>query len=398
MLADPQSTMTRPAASRRMLEIQPPVIPIVGELIRARPGTISLAQGVVYYPPPPGALTRIPEFLERDDGRRYGPVQGMPALIGAIRHKLRRENGIDVDVAGQRIVVTAGGNMAFLNALLAITDPGDEVILPLPYYFNHEMAVRMVDCRPVFVSTDIEYQIDVDRLRAAVTPRTRAIVTVSPNNPSGAVYPRATLSAVNALCRDSDIYHISDEAYENFVHAGDGHFSPAGTVGSGAHTISLFSLSKSHALAGWRVGYMTVPAHLYESILKVQDTNLICANLLAQDVATACIERESAYRDEKIAVLNGVRREVLNILAEIGPGCTCSAATGAFYVLLRLDSPMTPMAVVRRLIEDDAVAVLPGDAFGLEGCHLRVSYGALDPQTVIVGMERLVRGLRKILA
>src|SRR6185503_14740720 len=119
------------------------------------------------------------------------------------------DNGLKVGAAeGNRVMVTAGGNLAFMNAVLAIGDPGDEFILPTPYYFNHEMAVTMASCRPVLVPTDSSYQLDVDALRAAITPRTRAIVTVSPNNPTGAVYPPAVLRAVNELCAERGIYHI----------------------------------------------------------------------------------------------------------------------------------------------------------------------------------------------
>ena len=131
-------------------------------------------------------------------------------------------------------MVTAGGNQAFLNVVLGILDPGDEVILPVPYYFNHEMAITMANARPVLAPTDSDYQLDLGALRSAITPRTRAIVTVSPNNPSGAVYPEGALRAVNALCAEHGIYHISDEAYEYFTFDDARHFSPASISGHGA--------------------------------------------------------------------------------------------------------------------------------------------------------------------
>ena len=127
---------------------------------------------------------------------------------------------------GSRVVVTAGGNLAFMNAVLAIADPGDEFIFPVPFYFNHEMAVDIANCRAVPVKTTREYQLDLDAIANAITPRTRAVVTVSPNNPTGAVYPEAALRAVNALCRDRGIFHIHDEAYEYFTYEGTPHFSP----------------------------------------------------------------------------------------------------------------------------------------------------------------------------
>ena len=175
-------------------------------------------------------------------------------------------------------MVTAGGNQAFLNVALGILDPGDEVILPVPYYFNHEMAITMVNARPVLVPTDSNYQLDLGALRAAITPRTRAIVTVSPDNPSGAVYPETTLRAVNALCAGHGIlsYYSSDEAYEYFTFDDARHFSPASIPGASAHTISLFSMSKAYVFASWRVGWMVFPTELEPAMQKIQDTVIIC--------------------------------------------------------------------------------------------------------------------------
>ena len=139
--------------------------------------------------------------------------------------------------------MTAGGNQAFMNAVLAITDPDDEIVLPAPYYFNHEMAVVMAGAQAVAVPTTSSYQLDVRAIEGAITPRTRAVVTVSPNNPTGAVYPEAALRAVNALCRDRGIFHIHDEAYEYFTYGDVGHFSPASVARGGRpHHLALLAL------------------------------------------------------------------------------------------------------------------------------------------------------------
>src|SRR5579872_5638218 len=199
--------------SRRMQEVQTPIIPIVGDLVRNTPGTISLGQGVVSYGPPREAIEALQGAADEPETHRYGAVEGTSALRAALAEKLRAENRIPVD-GSSRVVVTAGGNMAFINAVLAVGDVGDEIILQTPYYFNHEMAVGMAGCRAVLVGTDDEYQLRVDRIEAAITPRTRAIVTVSPNNPTGAVYPEEALREVNELCRGRGVYHIHDEAYE----------------------------------------------------------------------------------------------------------------------------------------------------------------------------------------
>jgi aspartate/methionine/tyrosine aminotransferase len=239
--------------SLRMHWVQTPIIPVVGELIRKNPGTISLGQGVAYYGPPPEVRDYIGRFFCDDENHKYKLVQGIPELLDVIAQKLRVENGITVG-DGRRIVVTAGANMGFVNAVLAITDPGDEIILQLPYYFNHEMAIAIADCKAVCVATDDNYQLRPEKIEAAITERTRAVVTISPNNPTGAVYSERDLREVNEICGRRGIYHISDEAYEYFTYDGAKHFSSGSLDGSVEHTISLFSLSKAYGFASWRIG------------------------------------------------------------------------------------------------------------------------------------------------
>src|SRR4029453_19040991 len=169
--------------SLRMDAVQNPIIPIVGRWIRESPGTISLGQGMVAYGPPPEALRALEGFSSTADHHRYGSVEGEPALVEAIEHKLVAENGITVR-PHSRVVVTAGANMGFFNAVLAVADPGDQIVLPAPYYLNPEMAIGRAGCRAVTVATRAGYQLDPSAIAAAITPRTRAVVTVSPNNPT----------------------------------------------------------------------------------------------------------------------------------------------------------------------------------------------------------------------
>lgn len=378
---------------RRITDIQPPVIPILGEWIRANPGTISLGQGITSYGPPPQALEVLHAFGARLADHRYGPVEGQPDLLEELRDKLTRENGLDL--TGRRVVVTSGGNMAFMNAVLAITDPGDEVILPVPFYFNHEMALTMIGCRAVPVATDADYQLDLQALADAITSRTRAIVTISPNNPTGAVYPEAALRAVNALCAERGIVHITDEVYEYFTYGGVTHYSPGSDPASRPHTISLFSLSKAYGFAGWRIGYMVVPDELFDAVNKIQDTNLICPPLVCQAAALGALRAGRAYCAPHVASLATVRSEVHEVLRGIADIVEAPETDGAFYVLLRVRTSLDAFTLTRRLIEEHRVAVVPGSAFGVTGtCALRISFGALDRDSVAQGMGRLVEGLR----
>lgn len=388
-------TPSTPPVSRRMAAVQAPIIPVIAELIRATPGTISLGQGVVYYGPPEAALSAAREFGGRPEQHKYGPVSGTPELLARIERKFGDENGIDP--AGRRVVVTAGANMGFLAALFAIADPGDEVILPLPYYFNQEMAIRMLNCTPVFVPTDERFQLRPEALRAAITERTRAIVTISPNNPSGAVYPEAALREVNALCREQGLYHISDEAYEYFTHGGARHFSPASIEGSEGHTIGLYSLSKAYGFASWRIGYLVMPEPLYEAVLKAQDTNLICAPLISQKAAAAALDAGAAYCRGHLDTLSRVRGIVLDELRRVEDFCRIPPAEGAFYILMKVETNLDSLVLAERLIREHRVAAIPGKAFGLEeGGYLRIAYGALEPATAEAGIRRLTGGLRAI--
>ncbi len=382
--------------SNRMQAVQTPIIPVVAELIRRHPGTISLGQGVVHYGPPRQAIDAIETMLADPQNHKYHGVEGIAPLVQALGQKLTTENGIPIG-QGNRVVVTAGGNMAFFNALLAIADPGDEIILFSPYYFNHEMAVAMLNCRAVVVPLDAEFQIDFDALQSAITPRTRAIVTISPNNPSGAVYPRQTLEAVNELCRKLGIYHISDEAYEYFIYEGAQHFSPASLTDAVQHTISLYSFSKAYGFASWRIGYMVIPESLAVAVRKAQDTILICPPVVSQYAALGALAAPPEYRRANLARVAEVRHLVLEELDAVRSFCTIPPALGAFYFLLRVNIPLDAMDVVERLVREFGVAVIPGTTFGIDnGCYLRVAYGALERDTIATGVGRLARGLQTI--
>jgi aspartate/methionine/tyrosine aminotransferase len=383
--------------SRRVQAIQSPVIPDVAALIRANPGTISLGQGVVHYGPPPQSFAAIAGFGSQAAEHHYRAAGGLPELQEMLRQKLEKENGIHLG-EDQVLMVTAGSNMGFCHALMAIADPGDEIVMMSPFYFNHEMAVVMANCRPVLVPTDERYQLRLDAIAAAIGPRTRAVVTISPNNPSGAVYDPEDLKAVNELCRQRAVYHFADEAYEYFTYGGARHFSPGSLPDSAGHTISLFSFSKAYGMANWRVGYLVAPRHLLRALEKIQDTVLICPPVISQLAAVGALVAGPQYCRAFTTTLANVRRACLERLGELGGRCQVPPAEGAFYLLARLRTQMPAMQLVDRLVREHRVAVIPGTAFGLqEPCYLRIAYGALQPDTVAQGMDRLVSGLGQLL-
>jgi aspartate/methionine/tyrosine aminotransferase len=392
--------------SARLRAVQTPIIPAIADLSRAHPGTISLGQGVVHWGPPPAALAAAARFPADPALHKYQPVAGLPALVDALAARHAAEHGFPVGPAhGNRLMVTAGGNNAFFAALLAILDAGDEVILPTPYYFNHEMAVTMVGARPVCVPTDADHQLDLAALAAAITPRTRAIVTVSPNNPAGTVYPAAALRAVNALCAARGLWHLCDEAYADFTYDGAAHFSPASLPGAAAHTLTLGSLSKAYGFASWRIGWLVFPEKIESALRKIQDTLLICPPVISQVAALAALDEAAGggapYVRANLRSLAANRDLVRAALAPlVADGLVAvPPATGAFYFLLRVRSALAPLAVAERLIREHGVAVIPGTAFGLasaDGCRLRVAYGALESATAAEALARLTRGLRAL--
>ncbi|MDF5727543.1 MAG: pyridoxal phosphate-dependent aminotransferase [Rhizonema sp. PD38] len=381
----------------RMQAVQSPIIPVVGELIRSCPGTISLGQGVVSYNPPPEAIEFLPKFLADSTNNLYKAVEGIPPLLTALAAKLQVFNGIEINEENC-IVVTAGSNMAFMNAILAITSIGDEVILNTPYYFNHEMAIAIAGCHAVLVRTDENYQLRPEAIAAAITPKTRAVVTISPNNPTGVVYSEEALRKVNQICRDRSIYHISDEAYEYFTYNGVKHVSPGAFAGSCDCTISLYSLSKAYGFASWRIGYMVIPKRLLIAVRKIQDTILICPPVVSQYAALGALQAKEEYLNRNIEAISLVRYSVLDYLTRLQGLCTITPADGAFYFFLKVHTNIDSFKLVERLIKEHLVAVIPGTTFGMDnGCYLRVAYGALQKDTAKEGIERLVTGLQTIL-
>ncbi|MFM7548449.1 MAG: aminotransferase class I/II-fold pyridoxal phosphate-dependent enzyme [Cyanobacteriota bacterium] len=400
-----------PGPARCINAVLEPVIPRLGELTRRTPGTLSLAQGMVGWGPPPAVADAVRQALAQPGPvlDHYGPTWGDPGLLDAARQKLLTANGLDLD--GGALLITTGSNMAFQVIIQAICDPGSEVILPLPYYFNHVMAIQLAGGVAVPVAAGPIP--DPDRLAAAITPRSRAILTVSPNNPSGVVMPPQVLMAINHLCAAHGLFHISDEAYDVFVHGSVPHHSPGSARGSAAHTISLYSLSKAFGMAGWRLGYSAVPKALRPALAKVLDTVQICPPALTQVAGAAALGAEPAWTAARVATLRPRRQQLLEAVAawqaEALPVRLWAEPDGAFYGLLVIHDPgLSSDALMEWLVLEQRVAAVSGRAFGLAQqmvgagagatarAVLRLSYGLLDGPVLAEALERLGSGLRRL--
>lgn len=387
-----------------MAAVADPVIAQVGALMRQRPDALSLAQGMVSWGPPEAVRQAVGRSLLGADRRldRYGPVQGEEELLEAVRRELTEVRGLDLE--GSDLLVTAGSNMAFHAIAQVLCDPGDEVLLPLPFYFNHAMAIRLAGGVPVPVAAGLVP--DPERLAAAITPRTRAIVTISPSNPSGLVTPPEVLAAINGLCHRHGLLHVSDEAYADFIHGAVPHRGPGRLPGSGGHTVSLFSLSKAYGMAGWRVGYAAVPRQLMGALAKVQDTVLICPPQVSQRAALAALEAGPAWCRPHIAALGQRRRQLVDAVAAARAGGQAvellGPPDGAFYGLLRFPCGLAGEPLMRHLVLGHGVAALPGDSFGLPPVGgqalLRLSYGMLEAGALAEALGRLFEALAALQA
>jgi aspartate/methionine/tyrosine aminotransferase len=356
---------------------------------------VDLGQGVPFYGPPKEAMLAATEALQEESGFKYSPDSGFPALRETIARKLASENRVKADPSNN-IMVTAGANQAFVNAILSITRPGDHVLVLSPYYFNHIMAVQLAGCKPVIIDTDRNYQPIVERIGKRISKRARAIVLVSPSNPTGAVYSKDTINEIGALCAKNGIYLITDETYEHFIYDDAKFVSALSLDKEIGHTISLFSFSKSYGMSGYRIGYAIFPAGIYREMLKVQDTLTICAPSPLQVAAEAAMRLGAAYPKQFIPRIERVRKIFIQRLTGLD-FVEMPVTKGSYYFLLRLRTKKSDWNIAKRLIEEYGVITIPGGVFGTRYPALRVAYVNVDESMAEKGISRLEKGLQEML-
>jgi aspartate/methionine/tyrosine aminotransferase len=356
---------------------------------------VDLGQGVPFYGPPEEAILAATEVLHKESGSKYSPDSGFSSLREAITRKLASENGVKADPY-RNIIVTTGANQAFVNAILCVTQPGDHVLVLSPYYFNHVMAIQLAGCKPVIVDTDRNYQLLLERIGEKITKRVKAVVLVSPNNPTGAVYPRNMVKEIGTLCAENDLYLITDETYEHFVYDHTEFVGALALDKAIDHTISLFSFSKSYGMPGYRIGYAVFPAGIHSEMLKVQDTLTICAPSPLQAAAEAAIKLGAAYPKQFIPRIEKVRRVFIDRLTRLD-FVEMPVTNGSYYFLLRLRTRKSDWGIAKSLIEEHGVITIPGAVFGTRYPALRVAYANVDESAAEEGISRLTKGLQEIL-
>jgi len=348
--------------------------------------------------PTPEAIVEAAVAACRDEkNHRYTPAGGLPELKEAIAAKTTRDSGLDVSAS--QVLVTNGGKHAVYNSMITLLDPGDEVLLPAPYWTTYPEPIRLVDAVPVVIPTDetTGFRVTVDQLEAARTPRTKALVFVSPSNPSGAVYPEAEVRAIGEWAVEHGVWVITDEIYEHLTF-GDHVFTSMPTLVPELRDrcIVLNGVAKTYAMTGWRVGWMIGPPDVIKGATNLQSHATSNVNNVAQRAALAAVSGDlSAVAMMRDAFAR--RGETMHKLLSGMDGVTCMEPQGAFYCFPNLQgtlgrtygavTPTTTLELCAVLLDEAKIALVPGEAFDAPG-YARISF-ALGDDDLGEGMQRM---------
>jgi len=347
-----------------------------------------------------------PEFIKeaciralREGKTKYAPAPGVPELRAALAEKYRTGNGVD-GVEAAQIVVSPGGKYSCYLAILAVTSPGDEVIVPAPYWVSYPEMVKLAGGVPktVFAGLETDFKISPEQLREAITPKTRMVILNSPSNPTGAVYTRAELEALVEVALEAGIYIMSDEIYEYLLYDGVAHVSPASfSKEAAAATLTIAGFSKTFSMTGWRLGTLMAPAPVAKAVSSLQSQTSSNATTFAQYGALAAMQDwhlAMSAVSEMLETFDRRRQRLLGGLKAI-EGIECARAQGAFYLFPSIGKlGWSANGFARKLLEEEKVAVVPGEGFGAPG-YMRLSYATSD-EVIEKGLERLARFCAKL--
>jgi aminotransferase len=347
-------------------------------------GGVNLAQGMPNFAPPPAVVEAAHRALD-GDFHQYAITWGAPGLRRAIADKYRRFYGLPVD-PDRHVTVCCGSTETMLSTLLAVLNPGDEVVIFEPFYENYGPGCIISEAKPVFVPLEPpDFTFDPDRLRRAVTPRTRAVVFNSPNNPSGKVFSRAELEVIAAVCLDHDLLAITDEIYEHIVYDGLGHTPIATLPGMAERTITISGISKSYSVTGWRVGWAVAPDELSVGIRRAHDFVTVGAPHPLQVAAVAALELPDSYYVGLRQAYQARRDLMLGDLDRAG--FVTWRPRGAYYILtdvahfMKRHDIADDTAFAMFLIKETGVATVPGSSFYAHGDLGRTKIRFCFPKT-----------------
>jgi aspartate/methionine/tyrosine aminotransferase len=334
----------------------------------------------------------------------YTPAGGLPALRQAIAEKTRRDSGYEV--TSSQVLVTNGGKQAVYEAFAALLDPGDEVLLPAPYWTTYPESIRLAGGVPVVVGTDTAsgYLVTVEQLEAARTERTKALLYCSPSNPTGAVYPPETVEVIGRWAVEHRVWVLADEIYEHLRYEGAEAPSMPVAVPELADTcVVVNGVAKTYAMTGWRVGWLIGPTDVVAAATNLQSHATSNVSNVAQAAALAAVSGDLAAAAMMRSAFDVRRQTMVRMLREI-PGVECPSPLGAFYCFpsvaallgkpLRGKTPQTSAELAELILDEVEVAVVPGEAFGAPGCF-RLSY-ALGDDDLVEGVGRISKLLSEI--
>ncbi|MEI7778033.1 MAG: pyridoxal phosphate-dependent aminotransferase [Actinomycetes bacterium] len=358
---------------------------------------IGFGAGEPDFPTPPAIVEAAAAACHDPRWHRYTPAAGLPELRSAIATKTLRDSGLQV--APEQVLVTNGGKQALYNAFAALLDPGDEVLLPAPYWTTYPESIRLAGGIPVIVETSVAtgYRTDVTALEAALTPATKALVFVSPSNPTGAVYRPEQVAEIGRWAADRGLWVITDEIYEHLVY-GDAVFSsmPVLVPEIADRCVIVNGVAKTYAMTGWRVGWMIGPLDVVKAATNLQSHATSNVANVSQVAALAAVSGDLSAVAEMRTAFDRRRRTLVAALNAID-GITCPEPEGAFYAFPSVEGllgreiagrvPRTSAELAELILEVAEVAVVPGEAFGAPG-YLRLSY-ALGDADLAEGAARL---------
>lgn len=351
------------------------------EMRAAGKDVVDLSLGEPDQDPPAFAIEAAQKAISDNKWNKYPPVMGYPDVRAAISEKFKRDNGLNY--APDQVMVSTGAKQSIMNVVVSLVGPGDEVVIPAPFWVSYAEQVRFTGATPVLVPSTLEedYKPPIERIAAAITPRTRLLMFSSPCNPSGSVLTMAELQELAAVVlKWPDLYVISDEIYEHIVF--DGIHRSIGTIpGMLERTITVNGISKAFALTGWRIGYIGAPKGVIQAANKIQGQFTSGANGIAQRVAKACVEADPALIQNLRKDFMRRRDLVLKGLEQV-PGWRCNKPQGAFYVLPDVSKSLvgdirTSSDLSMYLLEHAGVSLVEGDSFGAPNT-VRISYATSD--------------------
>ncbi|WP_410785798.1 pyridoxal phosphate-dependent aminotransferase [Kribbella sp. C-35] len=350
--------------------------------------------------PTPDYIVEAAVAAARDPkNHRYSPAGGLPELKQAIADKTKRDSGYEIEAS--QVLVTNGGKHAVYNAFATLLDPGDEVLLPAPYWTTYPETIRLAGGVPVEVLADESqnYCVTVEQLEAARTSKTKALLFCSPSNPTGAVDSPEAIEAIGRWALEHDLWVITDEIYEHLTY-GDVRATsiPVAVPELADKTVVLNGVAKTYAMTGWRVGWMIGPKDVIKAATNLQShqTSNVCN--IAQRAALAAVSGDLSAVDEMKVAFDRRRRTMVRMLNEI-PGVECPEPTGAFYAYPSVKgvfgneingrTPASSAELADLILDEVEVAVVPGEAFGAPG-YLRLSY-ALGDDDLAEGLGRIAK-------